>query len=53
MTEDYMVQFAKRAEGLSGQSLFNHVSTLIEATTSQNNKLAGIQDLELLSRHIK
>jgi hypothetical protein len=28
-THDYLINFAKKAEGPVGQTLFNHVSTLI------------------------
>lgn len=29
-SDEYLINFSKKAEGPAGQTLFNHVSTLIE-----------------------
>ena len=44
-TQEHFINFAKKAEGPSGQTLFDHVSSLIEASTNDKNKLRGMKDV--------
>lgn len=52
-SQEYLINFAKKAEGPAGQNLFSHVSTLIEEVTNEKNQLRGANDIQLLSTHIK
>ena len=44
-SQEYLINFAKKAEGPAGQNLFSHVSTLIEEVTNEKNQLRGVNDI--------
>lgn len=54
MSGNHLLTYAKKSSGEApSDSLFNHVSKLVQAAADPHNPVKGVDKLELLSSHLK